>query len=191
MKSVQFKISKMKSPLFLIAMVFANTFDSFCQIPGYREDTSIPTFDLEFLILKSSNNLGKEFKFLDTSISDFLKEFPDPDKNEDFYFEIGEVMARLIAYEESELYFLEGKLSDFRFQDSNFSIGNGESFIKVGDHYSLVEKLFPSYRNEIDLLEEENSRRIYFPLSNGEIELDDALVIIFELETGQITEIVI
>lgn len=100
-------------------------------------------------------------------------------------------MARLIAYKTSELYFLEGKLSDFRFQDSKFSIGNGKSFIKVGDHYSLVEKLFPSYMNEIDYLEEENSRRIFLPLSNGEIVLDDALIFFFDLASGKITEIII
>jgi len=58
-----------------------------------------------------------------------------------------EVMTRLISYDVSELYFLEGKLIDFRFQDSKFSIGNGESFIKVGDHYSEVEKIYPSYKN--------------------------------------------
>ncbi len=181
----------MKSSLLLVAMVFAITFDSLCQIQGFREDTPIPRFDLKFLTLKSSNNPGKEFKFLDTDMADFLKESSDPDKNEDFYFEIGGVMARLIAYEESELYFLEGKLSDFRFQDSKFSIGNGESFIKVGDHYSLVEKLFPSYVNEIDYLEEENSRRIFLPLSNGEIVLDNALIFFFDLASGKITEIII
>lgn len=179
----------MKFSFVPILMVFAINFDSFCQIPGYREDTSVPTFDLNFLILKSSVNSKKEFKFLNTAMIDFLKEFPDPDKNEDYYFEIGEEMARLISYEENNLYFLKGKLSDFQFKDDKFSIGNGESFIKVGDHYSLVEKIFPSFINSIDYQESENSRWIIITLSNGEIVLDDGLIIFFDLATGKITEI--
>jgi hypothetical protein len=100
-------------------------------------------------------------------------------------------MARLISYEENNLYFLKGKLSDFWLKDGKFSIGNGESFIKVGDHFSLVEKIFPSYMNSIDYLESENSRRIFITLSNGEILLDDGLSIFFDLATGKITEILL
>ena len=181
----------MKFSLFPILMVFAITFDSFCQIPGYREDTSVPTFDLNFLTLKSSNKTQKEFKFFNTALPDFLKEFPDPDKNEDYYFEIAEEMARLISYQENNLYFLEGMLSDFQFKDGKFSVGNGESFIKVGDHYSLVEKIFPSFLNDIDYMEDENSRRIFITLSNGEIVLDDGLIIFFDLATGKIIEILL
>jgi hypothetical protein len=77
----------MKFPI-LIIIVFAINFDSFCQIPGYREDTSVPTFDLNFLTLKSSDKPQKEFKFFNTAITDFLEVFPEPDKNEDYYFEI-------------------------------------------------------------------------------------------------------
>lgn len=181
----------MKFSIPLVLIVFAITFDSFCQIPGYREDTSIPTFDLNFLILRSSDKPEKEFEFLNTALADFLEEFPNPDKNEDYYYEIDEVMARLISYNTSELYFLENKLSDFRFQDSKFSIGNGESFIKVGDHYSLVEKLFPTY--EIDIESNYISKNKYGVIritpSNGEIVFDETLVIVFDLETGKITEI--
>ncbi len=180
----------MKFPI-LIIIVFAITFDSFCQIPGYREDTSVPTFDLNFLTLKSSNKPQKEFKFLNTALPEFLKEFPNPDKNEDYYFEIDEKMARLISYEGNNLYFLEGMLSDFQLKDGKFSIGNGKSFIKVGDHYSLIEKIFPSFLNDIDYLEDENSRRIFITLSNGEIVLDDGLIIFFDLTTGKITEILL
>lgn len=181
----------MKFSLFPILMVFAINFDSFCQIPGYREDTSVPTFDLNFLTLKSSDKPHKEFKFFNTALPDILKEFPDPDKNEDYYFEIAEEMARLISYQENNLYFLEGMLSDFQFKDGKFSVGNGESFIKVGDHYSLVEKIFPSFLNDIDYLEDENYRRIFITLSNGEIVLDDGLIIFFDLATGKIIEILL
>lgn len=179
----------MKLPFITFLMVFVIAFDSFCQIPGYREDTSVPTFDLNFLILKSSNKSEKEFKFFETTLTDFLNEFPEPDKNEDYYFEIGEEMARLISYHENSLYFLDGELSDFKFNDGKFSIGNGESFIKVGDHFSLVEKFFPSFKNNIDYRENENSQRIFITLSNGEIVLDDGLVIFFDSTTEKITEI--
>lgn len=124
-------------------------------------------------------------------MADFLKEFPYPDKNEDYYYEMDEVMARLISYNTSELYFLEGKLSDFRFQDSKFSIGNGESFIKVGDHYLLVEKLFPTYEIDIDsnYIAKNKCGVIRITPSNGEIVFDETIVIIFNLENGKITEI--
>lgn len=181
----------MKFRLILIVVIFAISLDSFCQIPGYREDTSVPTFDLNFLTLKSSDKRQKEFKFFNTALTDFLKEFPDPDKNEDYYFEIDEEMARLISYEENNLFFLKGKLSDFQFKDDKFSIGNGESFIKVGDHYSIVEKIFPNFMNSIDYQESENSRRIFITLSNGAIVLDDGLIIFFDLATGKITEILL
>lgn len=181
----------MKFSIPLVLIVFAITFDSFCQIPGYREDTSVPTFDLNFLILKSSDKPEKEFRFFETALADFLEEFPDPDKNEDYYFEIGEEMARLISYDDNNLYFLDGELSDFKFNDGKFSIGNGVSFIKVGDHYSLLEKLFPSSENNIDYLENENFRRIFITLSNGEIVLDDGLLIFFDIATGVITKILL
>jgi hypothetical protein len=100
-------------------------------------------------------------------------------------------MARLIVYKTSEFYFLEGKLSGFRLQDSKFSIGNGKSFVKIGDHYSLVEKIFPSYKNEIDSHGVETSRRIFITLSNGEFVVDDALIILFDSATGKISEILI
>ncbi len=181
----------MKFSLFPILMVFAITFDSFCQIPGYREDTSVPTFDLNFLTLKSSNKPQKEFKFFNTALPDFLKEFPNPDKNEDYYFEIDEKMARLISYEGNNLYFLEGMLSDFQLKDGKFSIGNGESFIKVGDHYSLIEKIFPGYEIDIesDYLTKEKYGVIRITLSDKEIVFDDVMAIIYDVETGKITEI--
>ena len=181
----------MKLPFFIIIMVFALVFDTFCQTPGYREDTSIPTFDLNFLILRSSDKPEKEFKFLNTDLTDFLEEFPNPDKNEDYYFEMSEDMSRLLTYQTSELYFLKGKLSGFRFQDSKFSIGNGENFIKVGEQYSLVEKLFPALKIEIesDYTTKNKYGVIRITPSNGEIVFDETLVIIFDLETGQITEI--
>lgn len=179
----------MKRLFFLLIISFATSFESIGQIQGYREDTSIPSFDLNFLILRSSDKPEKEFEFLNTALVDFLEEFPNPDKNEDYYYEIDEVMARLISYNTSELYFLENKLSDFRLQDSKFSIGNGESFIKVGDQYSLVEKLFPSFKYNIDYRENEKSQRIFITLSNGEIVLDDGLVIFFDSTTEKITEI--
>jgi hypothetical protein len=122
-------------------------------------------------------------------MADFLEKFPNPDRNEDYYYEMDEVMARLISYDASELYFLEGKLTDFRFQDSKFSIGNGESFIKVGDHYSEVEKIYPSYKNQFDTLKRENNGRILVILSNNKIILDDGLGIFFDLTTGKITDI--
>ncbi len=175
----------MKIRLVLIATLFAFTFESFTQVPGYREDTSIPTFDINFLTIRSSDQSKTEFKFLKTAKSDFLEAFPNPDKDEDFYFEIGEVMARLIAYETSEFYFLEGKLSGLRLQDSKFSIGNGKSFIKVGDHYSLVEKIFPSYKKEFD------KDFILIPISNGDIISDESISIVFDLATGKIIDIIV
>lgn len=179
----------MKFLTILFPLAFAISFSSLCQNPGYGEDTSPPSFDLNFLVITSSDTSKDEFKFLDTKMSALLKEFPSPDKNEDFYFEMDEVMARLIVYGESEFYFLENKLSDFRFQDARFSIGNGESFIKVGDHYSEVEKLYPSYKVQLESSIVENYGRIFITLSNGQILLDDALVIIFDPETKKINEI--
>jgi hypothetical protein len=181
----------MKHPLLVLMFVFIAAFDSFCQIQGYREDTSIPSFDLNFLILRSSDKPEKEFEFLNTALADFLEQFPNPDKNEDYYYEMDEVMARLISFNASELYFLENKLSDFRFQDSKFSIGNGENFIKVGDHYSLVEKLFPTYEIDIEsnFISKNKNGVIRITPSNGEIVFDETLVIVFDLETGKITEI--
>jgi hypothetical protein len=164
-------------------------FDTFCQTPGYREDTSIPTFDINFLIIRSSEKPEKEFEFLKTSLADFLEEFPNPDKNEDYYYEMTEVMARLISYNTSELYFLKNKLSDFRFQDSKFSIGNGENFIKVGDHFSEIEKLYPKYKDQLDSLNAKNRGITFIILSNNKIVLDDGLAILFDLTTGKITEI--
>ncbi len=54
-----FKFKKMKLPLILIALLYSITFHSFSQIPGYREDTAFPTFDLNFLIIKSSQEPSK------------------------------------------------------------------------------------------------------------------------------------
>ncbi len=179
----------MKVHLSIIVLVIAISFHSFSQIPGYREDTAFPTFDLNFLIIKSTQDSIKEFRFLNSDLADFLEKFPNPDKNEDFYFEMQEVMARLISYDDSELYFLKNKLTGFRFQDSKFSIGNGESFIKVGDHYSEVAKLYPSYRNQFDTLKRENSGRIFIIPSNNKIILDEGLGILFDLTTGKITDI--
>jgi hypothetical protein len=181
----------MKHPLLVLMLFFVVAFDSFCQIQGYREDTIIPTFDLNFLILKSSDKPEKKFEFLNTALADFLEKFPNPDKNEDYYYEMDEVMARLISYNTSELYFLKNKLSDFRFQDSKFSIGNGENFIKVGDHYLLVEKLFPTYEIDIDsnYITKNKCGVIRITSSNGEIVFDETIVIIFNLENGKITEL--
>jgi hypothetical protein len=179
----------MKVHLNIIVLFFAITFHSFSQIPGYRVDTAFPSFDLNFLIIKSTQNSNEEFRFLKSDLTDFLEKFPNPDKNEDFYYEMQEVMARLISYGASELYFLEGKLTDFRFQDSKFSIGNGESFIKVGDHYSEVEKIYPSYKTQFDTLKRENIGRIFIIPSNNKIILDEGLAILFDLTTGKITDI--
>jgi hypothetical protein len=181
----------MKHFILVLVSLFAFTVESFCQIPGYREDTYIPTFDLNFLILKSSNNPDKEFEFLNTAMLDFLEDFPSPDKNEDYYFEFDEVMARLIVYGENDLFFLEGSLHGLQLKDPKFSIGNGEHFIKVGDHYSSVKYLFPSYENEIESDENENAQKIFIPLSNGEMVLDDGLLILFDLASGKITEILL
>jgi hypothetical protein len=181
----------MKRLFFLLIISFTTSFESIGQIQGYREDTSIPSFDLNFLILRSSDKPENQFEFLNTALADFLEEFPNPDKNEDYYYEMDEVMARLISYNTSELYFLENKLSDFRFQDSKFSIGNGESFIKVGDQYSLVKKLFPTYKVDIEsnYITKKKCGVIRITPSNGEIVFDETIVIIFDLETGKITEI--
>lgn len=179
----------MKIYLNILGLFFAISFHSFSQIQGYREDTAFPSFDLNFLIIKSTQDSDIEFKFLDTNLADFLEKFPKPDKNEDFYFEMQEVMARLISYDASEFYFLKNKLSDFRFQDSKFSIGNGESFIKVGDHFSEVAKIYPSYRNQFDTLKRENIGRILIIPSNNKIILDEGLGIFFDLTTGKITDI--
>lgn len=175
----------MKIRLILIAILFNFTFESFAQIPGYREDTSIPTFDVNFFTIRSSDQSKTEFKFLKTAKSEFLEAFPNPDKDEDFYFEIDEEMARLIVYKTSEFYFLSGKLYGFRLQDSKFSIGNGKSFIKVGDHYSLLEKIFPSYKIEVD------EDFILIPISNGDIISGDPIAVIFDLATGKIIRIIV
>jgi len=179
----------MKVYLNIIVLFFSISFHSIGQIPGYREDTAFPTFDLNFLIIKSTQDSNKEFRFLKSDMADFLEKFPNPDRNEDYYYEMQEVMTRLISYDVPELYFLEGKLIDFRFQDSKFSIGNGESFIKVGDHYSEVEKIYPSYKNQFDTLKRENIGRIFIILSNKKIVLDDGLGVFFDLATGKITSI--
>jgi hypothetical protein len=102
-----------------------------------------------------------------------------------------EKMARLIVYERNEFYFLAGKLNGFRLQDSKFSIGNGESFSKVGDHYSLVEKIFPTFQisEGIDYSSGKTYGLILIPISNQDIISDEPIAIVFDLETGKITEI--
>lgn len=178
----------MKIHLNIIVLFFAITFHSFSQIPGYREDTAFPSFDLNFLIIRSTEDSNKEFRFLKSDMADFLEKFPNPDRNEDYYYEMDEVMTRLISYDSSEFYFLKNKLTDFRFQDSKFSIGNGESFIKVGDHYSEVAKIYPSFRDQFDTLKRENIVMIFIIPSNNKIILDEGLAILFELTTGKITD---
>lgn len=181
----------MKFSISLVLIVFAITFDSFCQIPGYREETAFPSFDLNFLIIKSSKDSNKEFKLLDSDLADFLEMFPNPEKNEDYYYEMDEVMTQLITYNASEFYFLEDKLIDFSLQDSKFSIGNGETFIKVGDHFSQIGKLYPSYKDQLDSLNGKNYGITFIILSNKKIVLDDGLAILFDLITGKITKILL
>lgn len=183
--------TKLKIYFLSVILLVALSIDSFGQILGYRQDTKFPTFNINFLVIRASDRPKKSFYFLDIEMSSFLTQFPNTDKNEDFYFEMSEEMAHLISYDECELYFLDGKLSDFRFLDPKFSIGNGEIFLKVGDHYSSVEKIFPIYNMRIEDEYQTKSPygTIWIPLSNREIIFDEGLVIIFDAKSEKITEI--
>ncbi|WP_192347149.1 hypothetical protein [Algoriphagus sp. Y33] len=183
----------MKHPLIFIVLIFFFHATSFCQVQGYNEDTSILTFDINNLIIKSSDSVHKEFSVLKTTLSAFLEEFPSPDKNEDYYYEIDEKMARLITYTNNEFYFLDAQLDAFHLKDSRFSIGNGKYFIKLGDHHTAVSKLFPPYELKIEIdygtKEEYGVIRITTSEEGSVYEDEDSIIILVEVKSGIITEI--
>ncbi|WP_425636987.1 hypothetical protein ACPUEN_16440 [Algoriphagus yeomjeoni] len=185
--------SAMKNFSILIVLAFSVHSSTFGQVQGYNEDTSIPTFDINYLIIKSSESSDKEFSFLNTTISSFLEEFPNPDKNEDYYYEIGEKMARLITYRQNEFYFLNEKMDAFYLKDSKFSVGNGKDFIKIGDHHKAVAKLFPSYGLEIETYYGTKEKYGIIRITTSEKGLvnddEDSIIILVELKSGIITEI--
>ncbi|MCE7055122.1 hypothetical protein LZF95_10585 [Algoriphagus sp. AGSA1] len=183
----------MKHPLIFIVLTFFFHTTSLCQVQAYNEDTSIPTFDINNLIIKSSDSVHKEFSFLKTTLSAFLEEFPSPDKNEDYYYEIDEKMARLITYANNEFYFLDAKLEAFHLKDSMFSIGNGKNFIKLGDHHTAVSRLFPPYELKIEIdygtKEEYGVIRITTSEEGLVHEDEDSIIMLVDVKSGIITEI--
>lgn len=192
-REIQTKIcSDSTRKYFLIFIVLAFSFHStsYGQIQGYNPNTFIPTFDTNYLVIRS---IDKEFSFLENTLSSFLEEFPNPDKNEDFYYEMDEKMARLITYRQNEFYFLNEKMDAVHLRDSKFSIGNGKDFIKIGDHHSSISKLFPSYELEIETEYEtkEEYGVIRITTSNKGLvyEDEDSIIILVDVKSGTITEI--
>ncbi|RAI95269.1 hypothetical protein [Algoriphagus yeomjeoni] len=177
--------SAMKNFSIFLVLVFSFHSTSYGQIQGYNPNTFIPTFDTNYIIIKSSESIDKEFSFLKNTLPSFLEEFPNPDKNEDFYYEMDEKMARPITYGQNEFYFLGEKMDAFHLKDSKFSIGNGKDFIKIGDHHSSVSKLFPPYELEIRT----DYGIIIIPLSYHGIVVDEPISLIVDLKTGNITKI--
>ncbi|WP_339866730.1 hypothetical protein [uncultured Algoriphagus sp.] len=179
--------------LIFIALVFSFHSNSYGQIQGYNPNTFIPTFDTNYLIIKSIESIDKEFSFLKNTLSSFLEEFPNPDKNEDFYYEMDEKMARLITYGQNEFYFLGEKMDAFHLKDSKFSIGNGKDFIKIGDHHSSVSKLFPPYELEIRTDYETKEKYGVIRITTSDKGLvhddEDSIILLVDVKSGIITEI--
>ena len=57
--------------LIFIALVFSFHSNSYGQIQGYNPNTFIPTFDTNYLIIKSIESIDKEFSFLKNTLSSF------------------------------------------------------------------------------------------------------------------------
>lgn len=74
-----------------------------------------------------------------------IQAFGTPTSSEPFLFEMDEKIGSLYKYGQNRLLFQENKLYLFTLKSSNFIVGNGSNYIKVGDPISVLATFYPNY----------------------------------------------
>lgn len=177
-----------KNIFFLLMIIYG-----FITISFITKKQSIE-IDTDAINLTEFDMVPKEFDYVSTntislSESDFLSKFINPISVSSEYGEMNEDFSNVYKYNGAEAWFYKDKLDGLIFTNSNykFILTNGIT-IKVGDNISIVAKCFPnSWVNR----EEYSENQVFIELIADNGPLDAVMVFEFDLNTGNITNIVI
>jgi hypothetical protein len=71
-----------------------------------------------------------------------------PTSEEDYYYEMQEVMAKLYKYGINKMYFVTEQFDAWEIFNQNISIGRNGKYFKVGDTVDKIYGAFPEYSNK-------------------------------------------
>jgi hypothetical protein len=86
-------------------------------------------------------------QFFGNDVSLVTQYFGLPDSEEDYYYEMQEVMSRKYIYNGILFYIVNSKVDSFEITGSNYAFTSNN--IKVGDNISTIQSIYPlSYANK-------------------------------------------
>jgi len=141
----------MKKIIILFSIV---VYGSFQQATAQRTPISSTKINLEELRIKGNNT--NVFKIDDSPVQ-MQSALGSPSSEEDYYYEMQQIMANLYKYGPNKFYFVDEKFEAWEIFNDNISVGRNGNYFKVGDTVDKVYDTFPEFSNK--------------PVSNGYIDI--------------------
>ncbi len=164
----------------IIILFFIVAYGSLQQTIGQRTPILNTKINLEELRFKGNNT--NVFK-IDDSPAQMQSALGSPTSEEDYYYEMQQIMAKLYMYGPNKFYFVNQKFEAWEIFNDNVSIGRNGNYFKIGDTVDKVYDAFPEISSNSG-----NNRYIEIHLRSINYDMECTRLII-TLQNNQIVKI--
>ncbi|WP_296623389.1 hypothetical protein [Marivirga sp.] len=166
----------MRNIIILISLIICVS----CQNAKAQRTPISNKINLEELRFKGNNS--NVFK-IDDSPAQMQSALGSPSSEEDYYYEMQQIMAKLYKYDPNKFYFVNQKFEAWEIFNDNVIIGRNGNYFKIGDTVDKVYDAFPEFSNK-----PVNNGYIDIPLRSVDYDMECTRLII-TFENNQIVKI--